>query len=259
MTGHFPILTFHAVDDRASVISFPPSLFERGMARLYHGGYRTISLPELAGCLCRGTAFPERSFAITFDDGYQSVYDGAFPILQRYGFSATVFLAVGENTKCAESERLPSMCERSMLSWREIREMQRSGIDFGGHTLTHPDLTRLPPEHVEREVVNGKSVIEDALSVSVAGFAYPFGRYDDRCREVVSRHFVCACSDKLELIRHNSDVYAMERVDAYYLRSDRSFGAMLTRLFPLYIGALAIPRRVRRSVQEHILRKISSP
>ena len=75
--------------------------------------------------------------------------------------------------------------------------MHRSGIAFGAHTLTHPDLTRLPAELLEAEVVDGKRVIEDALGSRVDTFAYPFGRYDKRCRELVSRHFLCACSDKL--------------------------------------------------------------
>jgi len=135
-----PVLTFHAVDDQPSVISFPPRLFERGMALLYDCGFHALSLLEVVERLRQGLPFPERSFAITFDDGYQSVYQHAFPLLQRYGFSATVFLAVGENGNHTGSERLPSMCERSMLSWHEIREMHYRGMTFGAHTLTHPAL-----------------------------------------------------------------------------------------------------------------------
>src|ERR687896_2746160 len=106
-----PILTFHAIDDRPSIISFSPRLFERSIARLYDSGYRTLGLPELVDHVRQGVPFPDRSFAMTFDDGYQSVYDHAFPILQRYDFSATIFLAVGENGTRSESERLPPMCE----------------------------------------------------------------------------------------------------------------------------------------------------
>jgi peptidoglycan/xylan/chitin deacetylase (PgdA/CDA1 family) len=197
MTRSFPILTFHAVDDRPSVVSFPPTLFERGMARLHENGYRTLGLPQLIDHMQQGVPFPECSFAITFDDGYQSVYEQAFPILQHYGFSATVFLTVGENGNRAESERLPSMCERSMLSWHEIKEMQRGGITFGAHTLTHPDLTRLSLAELNSQVYDSKAVIEDTLGSDVTCFAYPYGRYDKRCRDVVSRHFLCACSDRL--------------------------------------------------------------
>lgn len=245
----FPVLTFHAVDDRSSIISFPPALFERGMARLKKSGYRTLSFLQVVDHVRRGHVFPKRALALTFDDGYQSVYDEAFPILQRHGFSATVFLTVGKNGSRGDGERLPSMCDRTMLSWREIREMQRCGIEFGAHTLTHPDLTRLSSKLAESEIRDSKAVIEDALSIPVTSFAYPYGRYDHRSREIVSHHFFCACSDRLGLLRSSSDLYAMERVDAYYLRSERLFSLMSSTLFPLYVKARSVPRRIRRAVQ----------
>ena len=249
MTPFLPILTFHAIDDQASVISFPPRVFNRGMALLHDNGYRTLSLVELVSYLHRGVPFPERYFAITFDDGYRSVYDQAFPILHHYGFSATLFLTTGESGDCMDRARLPSMSGRPMLSWSEIKEMHRCGIEFGAHTLTHPDLTRLPEMLLTTEILGGKAVIEDALGGAVATFAYPFGRYDNRSRELVSHYFVCACSDELGLVRPGSDVYAMERVDAYYLRTERLFAAMSKRLFPLYVRARAVPRQLRRALQ----------
>jgi peptidoglycan/xylan/chitin deacetylase (PgdA/CDA1 family) len=239
-----PILTFHAVDDQPSVISFSPRLFEHGMACLHEAGYRTLSLLELVDYLRRGVAFPERSIALTFDDGYRSVYKEAFPVLRRYQMTASVFLTVGKT----KTERLPSMEGRPMLSWSEIREMQQAGIAFGGHTMTHPDLTRLPEKLIATEILGGKAVIEDALGIPVASFAYPFGCYDMRCQEIVSSHFVCACSDKLGLLRINSDRYAMERVDAYYLRSDRLFHTVTTPILPWYVRARSVPRRVRRAL-----------
>jgi peptidoglycan/xylan/chitin deacetylase (PgdA/CDA1 family) len=97
MTEHLPVVTFHSLDHRSSVISFSPHVFRHGMTRLYENGFRTLSLPKAVDHVRRGKAFPERSMVITFDDGYRTVYDEAFPILKRYGMSATVFLTVGEN------------------------------------------------------------------------------------------------------------------------------------------------------------------
>jgi len=255
MAASLPVLTFHALDgagraDRSpSVISFSPRAFRRGMARLHENGYQTPSLLEAVDCLRRGAPFPDRAFVITFDDGYQTVYDEAFPVLQRYGLSATVFLTVGEKGAAKLSGPLPSLNDRSMLSWRQIREMQQWGIAFGAHTLTHPDLTRLPIDRIETEVCDSKAIIEDALGARVDSFAYPYGRYDHRSCEIVQQHFTCACSDELGLINASSAPYALERVDAYYLRSDRLFDVMLTKLFPWYIRGRSIPRRLRRAVQ----------
>jgi peptidoglycan/xylan/chitin deacetylase (PgdA/CDA1 family) len=248
MASCFPILTFHSVDERPSVISFAPRLFQLCLARLKESGYRTLGLPEVVDCLQQRIPFPARCFAITFDDGYRSVYDEAFPVLQRYGFSGTVFLTVGKNSNGIQPQRLPAMSDRSMLSWREIKEMHRSGIAFGGHTLTHPDLSLLDNGRIEAEVVGGKAVIEDALGSPVTSFAYPFGCYDARCREIVKQHFTCACSDRLGLVRRTSDPYAMERVDTYYLRHEKLLATIQTVLFPLYIRARSVPRQLRRAM-----------
>lgn len=247
-TSSLPVLTFHALDSLPSVISFSPRVFRRGIARLYESGYKAIGLLEAVDCLRQGRPFPDYSFVITFDDGYQTVYDEAFPILQEYGMTATVFLTVGEKGISKPADRLPSTEGRSMLSWREIQEMQRWGITFGAHTLTHPDLTRLPYHRVEAEVCNSKVIIEGILSAPVACFAYPYGRYDNQSCEIVRQHFTCACSDKLGLVTGSSDLYALERVDGYYLRTDRLFDVMLTKLFPWYIRARSIPRLLRRAV-----------
>jgi peptidoglycan/xylan/chitin deacetylase (PgdA/CDA1 family) len=249
MAAKLPILTFHAIDERKSVISISPAVFQNGMAKLHGGGYHALSLMEASDFLRRGAPFPERSFVITFDDGYQSVHQKAFPVLRSYGMSATVFLTVGEKGGARSRNRLPSLTGRAMLSWEEIKEMQQSGMDFGAHTLTHPDLTRLSSKQVRAEVGEGKSIIEEAVGASVTSFAYPYGCYNDRVRDMVQEHFACACSDKLGLVSHASDLYALERVDAFYLGTDRLFDLMLTRSFPGYIWICSIPRRIRRAFQ----------
>jgi biofilm PGA synthesis lipoprotein PgaB len=73
--------------------------FRRGVARLYENGYQTLSLLGVVDCLCQGKPFPTCSFVITFDDGYQTVYDEAFPVLQRYGMAATIEIMVESTGK----------------------------------------------------------------------------------------------------------------------------------------------------------------
>ena len=249
MPSYLPVLTFHDIDKRPSVVSFRPDVFQRGIASLYKCGYRTLNQMEVVDFLKHNEKFPERCFGVTFDDGYQSAYTKAFSVLQNYGMSATVFLAVGKEATARPNDRLPSINEHSMLCWKEIREMHRWGIEFGAHTCTHPDLTRIPSHLVKKEVYGSKAIIEDALGAPVSCFAYPYGRYNHRVRNIVKKHFSCACSDKLGLINKNSDLYAFERVDAYYLRTDRLFQIMLTRLFPWYVLARCIPRAIRRALQ----------
>jgi hypothetical protein len=250
MAASLLILTFHTLDDQSSNVSFSPRVFQRGMASLHEKGYQTIRLSEAINCLRQGIPFPERSLVITFDDGYQTVYDEAYPILQRYNMSATVFLTVGKRGTTMVAGLLPSLKGRSMLSWNSIREMHQWGITFGAHTLTHPDLTRLSVVQARSEIYDSKSIIEDALSTPVTCFAYPYGRHNDRIRDIVRQHFDCACSDQFGLVTARSDLCSLERIDACYLRTHRLFGVILREWFPSYIWARSIPLSVRRAFQK---------
>ena len=114
MAGSLPVLTFHTLDHRPSSISYSPDVFRRGVEKLHNGGYRTLGLLEAVDCLRKRARFPDRSLVITFDDGYQTMYDEAFPVLERYGLSATVFLTVGEKGRARPASRLPSRWKKCL-------------------------------------------------------------------------------------------------------------------------------------------------
>lgn len=239
-----PILTFHALDEVGTVLSFSPRVFERGLAHLHAWGYRALTLADVAAKIRQRAELPERAVVLTFDDGYRSVYEHAFPILQRWQMPATIFLTVGT----AATDRLPSFGGREMLSWAEIREMQKCGIAFGAHTLTHPNLTRLPLADAEREMRVSQEIIAQALGVAVETLAYPGGRSNARVRAIAQKYFACACTDALGLASVRSDPYALARVEAFYLRGDRRFALIPARAFPWYLRALNLPRCVRRAL-----------
>jgi peptidoglycan/xylan/chitin deacetylase (PgdA/CDA1 family) len=242
VSATIPILTFHRVDRSNAVTAFSPELFASGMAGLYDLGYRTLSLAQAVGCLGQKGDFPDKSIAITFDDGYESAYLNAFPVLQRYGLTATVFLVAGDEREI----RLFAGCER--LSASQVREMSDYGIVFGAHTVSHPDLTRLPADRVETEMRESKEKIEQMLGQAVLSFAYPFGASNRLTRELARRYFDCACTDNLGIVGAKSDPWALERVDAYYLRAPRLFALLASSVFPAYVRACNIPRRFRRAV-----------
>lgn len=246
MAAALSILTFHAVDDRPSIISLASRAFVRAIERLDQHGARFLSLADALALLRGASPFPPGSIVLTFDDGYRSVYDVAFPILERHGLPATVFLTVGRD---GSSASLPSLEGRAMLRWNEIREMERHGVDFGAHSCTHPDLTRVSDKRLEAEVRDSKSIVEQSLGRPVSSFAYPYGRYDGRVRAVVERHFDSACSDRLGFVTTRSDLYGLERIDTYYIRSERLLGSVGRRWFPWYVRARAVPRNVRRSAR----------
>ena len=84
---------------------------------------------------------------------------------------------------CEAFERLVPVASRdlcgSMMNWNQVQEMQRTGISFGCHTMTHPVLSRLTPDAVRQEVAESKWLIENRLGVQVDDFAFPFGKPRD--------------------------------------------------------------------------------
>lgn len=244
---------FHAIDDRPSVISFAPKVFQRSTLKLHQRGYQTISLMKARTLLQTEKSFPEKTFAITFDDGYRSVYQRAFPVLHEYGMTATVFLTIGTDKSHHRSAHLPGLNGREMLNWQEIREMHQAEIEFGAHTVTHPDLTQLPLTQAHTEICESKKIIEDALGAAVVSFAYPYGYYTQPIREMVQQHFCCACSVNLGLVTKRSDPFALERVEMFYFRTEYLFQIMLTSWFPWYLRACNIPRQIRSFFQRRRL------
>lgn len=256
MNSEIPIFTFHAMDETNSVIAFTPQAFASGLKTLTDNGFRTISLLDAANCLAHHLPFPNRSVVITFDDGYQSVYETAFPLLQEYKLTATVFLTLGSDMRnsphapFALDAPFASMNGRTMLTWRQVGELSRYGIEIGAHTVSHPDLTRISRMQAKIEILRSQTILQDALGVAVTSFAYPFGRYDDHAYEIVRENFVCACTDRLQLVNPHSDLHLLSRVDAYYLRNSAWLKLLPTGFFSWYIQARAVPRNLRRSVQQ---------
>lgn len=249
MAHRLPILTFHSIDDAGTVISFPRKLLHYGLGRLRGRGHISIALSEASAHIRRGEPLPDRSFVITFDDGYRNVFEEAFPILQQFGMTATVFLTVGRPHERRISKRMPSLFGRTMLSWSEVRAMHAAGIDFGAHTLTHPNLTRIGDAAMSFEIQAGKAVIEDELGTAVDSFAYPYGCYNARVKQVVEQLFGCGCTDELGLVHMASDPdrFALPRIDGYFVRGRRLFDLMVTGAFPLYLKSCHLIRAGRRA------------
>jgi len=247
--SRLPILTFHALDEAAVAYALAPAMFRYGMRQLHERGYRTIDLNEVVSILRAGQPFPDKTVAITFDDGYWSFYAEAFPVLQEYGMKATVFIATGERHHAASSERPPTLEGRDMLGWAQIREMARAGITFGAHSMTHPDLRKLADADVAREILGSKDALEERLGQPVTSFAYPFGLFDERSRAIVKQHFTVGVSDALGFVDPESDPWTLERLDTYYLRSEPRFNTFFQPWFPSYLRARNVPRRLRRWVR----------
>lgn len=229
------ILTYHSLDDDGSVLSTPPRSFAEQMRTLSALGVRVVGLAELLDARPEATAEPPR-VAITFDDGFQSVYREGLPVLARHGFPATVFLVTDYCGKTNDWPGQPGYVQRRrLLDWHEIRQMRATGVAFGSHSRRHPDLRRLPAEEAEAELVASRQAIEDALGEPVHALAYPYGAYDATVKRLARAHFACACGTRLGTVGSSADRFALERIDMYYLRPLALFRRLLSPALGLYL------------------------
>ncbi len=230
------ILTYHSLDDSGSVVSTSPGIFQAQMRHLSESNFNVISFGEVVAHINEGRPLSAKTVAITFDDGYENVYTEAFPVLQQYGFTATVFLIADYCGKYNDwPSNMPSIERSPLLSWREVREMRKHGIEFGAHTLTHPDLTRLNESQADYEIKHSKDKIQEHLGEEVKVFAYPYGKYNRRIRETAQRHFNGACSTRLGRVNGESDVYLLNRVDTYYISHQSLLERLPTNSFTAYL------------------------
>jgi peptidoglycan/xylan/chitin deacetylase (PgdA/CDA1 family) len=243
------VLMYHALVEDRSAISISPAVFERQMRLLYEGGFQVISLAQLVNSLHSNQVLPSKSVAITFDDGLQSVCISAFPILERFGFPATVFLVAGycgkSNNWLSQPTSIPLY---SLTTWLQIKELACHGVDFGAHTFTHPRLDQVPPQELEHEIVDSQKMIEDQLGHKVSLFSYPYGRCDKASAELVGQVHEGACTTRLGTITGDSDHLALVRVDAYYVQQPQIFQFLSGPIFSTYLSIRPPARSVASSI-----------
>jgi peptidoglycan/xylan/chitin deacetylase (PgdA/CDA1 family) len=170
-----PILMYHSISEADGSGRHPyywtrttVKVFEQQVGFLRQNGYRTVGVTEAFRRM--QTAGPaEKLVGITFDDGYQDFYTNAFPILNRCGYSATVFLPtayIGQSSRQFNGA--------GCLTWSQVRELRKAGIEFGSHTVTHPQLRNVSAEQIRVEVGRSKEDIQENLGERVEAFAYPY-------------------------------------------------------------------------------------
>ncbi|HEB98310.1 MAG TPA: polysaccharide deacetylase family protein [Thiotrichales bacterium] len=179
------ILMYHRIAEAAPGAPFrglcvSPRRFEAQLRWLQAQGWQGFTVSELVRRA--GHDLPPRALAITFDDGYADNFTEALPLLQRYGFPATLYLVVDRHgrdwSRARDARRAGALAAVPRLGDEQVRAMLDSGwIELGAHTVTHPDLRRLGDAALRHELVHGREQLEQRFGVPVASFAYPFGRY----------------------------------------------------------------------------------
>jgi peptidoglycan/xylan/chitin deacetylase (PgdA/CDA1 family) len=173
MGSQTPILMYHEVTDYPEKLkstkmidpeySLPTEKFEEQIAYLYAKGYHALSIDDLV----RPRTMNSKTCAITFDDGYIGNFNYAYPVLQKYGYPATLFI----------STKYVSVLEQWM-NWDQLRELASRGFSIQSHTVTHPALEELEDKDIFFELSESKKMIESEIGRDVKYLSLPFGSYN---------------------------------------------------------------------------------
>jgi peptidoglycan/xylan/chitin deacetylase (PgdA/CDA1 family) len=165
------------------------------MKWLHDRGYESVTVREAYVNPAAVQHNASRRIAITFDDGYLDAFTNALPILKKYDFKATVFLVAKRVGGVNDWDQKPGLRGTPLLDWIHINEMLGEGIDFGGHTCSHPDLTAIPAWEAKEEIRESRKIIEDQLQTPIRVFAYPYSRVNESIIQgVFEGGYDCACT-----------------------------------------------------------------
>lgn len=168
-----PVLCYHNFsENKKNLMMVTRHDFEQQMKFLSNNGYTVISLDEFFDFLDYKVALPEKAVVITIDDGWQGVYTIAYPVLQRYGFPATLFVY----TDLINGNR-------KTLNWQQVAELENGGIDIQCHTKTHRNLNKIKDDEsfqryvgqLEEEITASTRIIKEKIGKEVTYLAYPYG------------------------------------------------------------------------------------
>ena len=148
--------------------------FESLLAQLHKLGYQTVSSRHFRAWQQGRRNLPERTVALTFDDGYVSHFETVAPLLLRYHFSGTFFIA-------------PELIgKRGYMSWEQLRKLVFLGMEIGSHGMSHEPLTFVTREQLTDEVARSKQLLEERLGVPIRAIAAPRGFWNRTVADAVA-------------------------------------------------------------------------
>ena len=182
------ILMYHMVREHIKGAKFNklrvcPTEFEKQISWLKDEGFHFVTMQELQD---NWGKHPEKTIAITFDDGYLDNLENAFPILEKYHAKATIYVVVDRHDRDWSTYKKAhhnsgELAREAKLSDDQVKFLAQSGlVEIGSHTVTHANLEKLDDDQCLNELVQSKLQLESMTGKPVSSFAYPFGIYSQR-------------------------------------------------------------------------------
>ena len=204
------ILQYHHISDSTpKSTSLSPELFKQHLKYLKEHDFEVLSLGAVIKSLNLGEKLKDKTVVITFDDGYRSVYEAAFPLLKKYQYPFTIFV----HTSPIEHQL------NQFVSWQNLKEMTESGASIANHTVHHQHLIKKNIEDnwlqrkamITSEILNSQKVLEQKASNVLKALAYPYGEFDQEAKRLVKTLGFIGIGQHSGGLSLNSDLLAIPR------------------------------------------------
>ncbi|MBP5199043.1 MAG: polysaccharide deacetylase family protein [Schwartzia sp.] len=197
------ILEYHKVNNRTKDdYTVSTTAFAEQMDVLKADGYTTISVLDFLRAKKGKQKLPEKPVVVSFDDGYSDNYTEALPILEERGMKATVFMVTND-------VGLPGY-----LSWDQLHEMEKRGVELGSHTANHLPLTNMTVEEARDEVQKSKLMMEWKGLKTIFVLSYPNGQYDKYLPDILKEEeYLAAVTGEAGLNTFQTNPYLLHRVN----------------------------------------------
>jgi len=220
------VLTYHSISDAGGPTSIPAEVFANQMQVLADLGRRSLRLSEFIDWHQGTKGGADNGVLITFDDAFEDFAQVAAPILKRHGFSAVVFVPT-RRLGHPEGWQGANDPARPLMNWTTVKALANDGIEFGGHSRTHADLTKLSAADREDEIAGCAEDLSARIAKPVEGFAAPYGRVSPEVVEAIGRHYRAAFGTRLALPERGQDRFDIPRIDMHYFRDPRHWAGLL--------------------------------
>ncbi len=180
---------YHDVSEVDNPWCVSPEEFEKQMKFLNENGYKTISLDEYSEkkgkCEDEKVIVDEKLVVITFDDGRLGVFEHALPIMQKFGFFATVYVV----PEWVNGKNIPNNEKySSFMNWNQLKGLDKKGFTIGSHTFSHKNLAKLDEIRLKSEFGLAEKTIYSKIGVNVKHFCYPYGAFSDKTMEITNKY-----------------------------------------------------------------------
>ncbi len=186
-----PVLMYHHVGPRRSgsnpALTVSPGNFIRQMNWLAHKGYTPIRLTDWIEWCSEGKRLPPKPILITFDDAYADLSEYSVPVLRSLGYPAVIFAVTSLIGGTNEWDQKAGWSSLQLMNMEQMLQAVRGGIEFGAHSRTHADLTRVSAEQLTDEVEGSADDLAGIFGDRPLAFAYPFGSHNEQVREAAGR------------------------------------------------------------------------